>query len=56
MKYWNDNNSDVDRAKLSSTESALAGLLKRYENLNEDAKLQHAEHFKSTAGNCSCRI
>ncbi len=47
MKYWNDNNSDVDRAKLSSTESALAGLLKRYENLNEDAKLQHANTLRA---------
>jgi len=47
MKYWSDDNSDVDKTKLSSIENTLAGLLKKYENGGPDYILQNAKNLRT---------
>ncbi len=47
MKYWNDNNSDVEKAELTKVENNLASLVKKYENYNVDTKYQNAGKLRA---------
>lgn len=46
MKYWSDNKG-TDAAKVSSIQNTLNQLLRKYENLNADAKYQNAKNLRA---------
>lgn len=48
MKYWDEGNKGVDSNKVTSTESSLNQLLKKYQNYNDDTLYQNAKNLRAS--------